>query len=235
MNFFRSLLLGLLICLFATRSTFAQESQLDSHYPGGQEQFWDDFKQYFKFPLSAVKDKVYGISLIKLTLNSDGVPAKVLFLNQIDRDVTKSITRSFSKISHNWSTFPSETELYISISFSYNRDYTQDLNIDKSITSKPVMEFAYIIETQESNSINYKKNYSQLVKAAKKAYKKSDFVAAKQAYSRLISINPYQLDYYQKRVELEAFSGSKKYACTDIKVMKDMLNYQGSTLLHGCN
>lgn len=234
MIFFRSVLLSLLFYLI-TLQTIAQESKLEMHYPGGKEQFWNDFKEHFQFPLSAVRDDVYGMSLIKLTLNSDGVPAEVHFLNQIDRDVIKSIIRSFTKLSHNWSAFPTNMELYISITFSYIKDYTQDINIDKSAITKDINEFTYIIDTKDQSAINYRKNYSQLVKAAKKAYKNSDFAAATQAYSRLISINPYQLDYYQKRVELEAFSGNKKYACTDIKVMKDMLNYQGSILLHGCN
>ena len=122
MKFFRSALLGLLLFLVASTSTIAQDSTLDRYYPGGQGQFWNDFKQHFQFPLSAVKAQIYGTSLIKLTLNSDGVPAKILFLNQIDRDVIKSITRSFTKISENWSAFPSETELYVGISFAYNQN-----------------------------------------------------------------------------------------------------------------
>lgn len=236
MNIFKKVAVLYLFLSFLVKvDTFAQKSTLESYYPGGSEQFWDDFQKNFSFPSSTKTAKSYGTILIKLTLNSDGVPARILFLSQIDIDVVKSITRSLTKISKNWTSFPNDSDLYVSIRFSYNKDYQDVIEIDKSKLTKEFADYSYLIKTNENYTINYKKDYSQLLKSAKKAYKHSDFKLAKQAYSQLIGIDPYQLEYYQKRIELEALSGSKIYACTDVKVMTELLNYQGSIPLHGCN
>ena len=231
----KTAILCLFFCCTASSTAIAQLSQLEKHYPGGSEQFWIDFQGGFSFPSSTATAKTFGTTLIKINLNSDGVPATILFLNQIDIDVVKSITRAFTKISRNWSEFPSESELFISLTFSYGEDYREVIGIDKSRLTKDFAEFVYLVKTNDDTSINYKKDYLHLVKSAKKAYKKSNFKMAKQQYSRLIAIDPYQLDYYKRRIELEAFSGSKRYACTDIRVMKDFLNYKGAIPLHGCD
>ena len=223
------------ICLTSHFYANAQNDVLAAHFPGGSEAFWNKFQENFVFPASTMKGKRYGTSLMSLTINDDGLPVRSRFFSQIDEDISAAISRALSKMSDDWKRFPPETVLYLSIRFSFNNDYIGQLKLDKSVLTKEFAEFLYIQETSEDQTINYKKDYSQKLKAAKSAYKNAAFGKAKGGYTRLIAINPYELDFYTKRIEIETVTGAKTNACNDVRVLHNLLNYQGAVLLHGCD
>lgn len=211
-----------------------QISVLDSNYPGGSEGFWEKFQTNFEFPESTMKSKRYGTALIRMLINSDGLPVRSYFLNQIDSDISKAISISLGKMADEWETFPADTKLFMSIRFSYDQDYLSMLKVNKSSLTQEFAEFLYIKESGNEEAINYKKEYNKTLKAAKSAMKDAAFRKARNNYSRLIAINPYEIDFYTKRIEIETVMGAKVFACSDVQVLQNILNYQGEVLLHGC-
>lgn len=224
------IILSLTLCFSAQ----CQTSVLDSHFPGGSEAFWAAFQSNFDVPEATVKGRHYGTSLISMLINSDGLPLRSHFLSQIDPDISQAISRSLAKMEDEWKAFPPDTELFLSIRFSFDKDYLKVLKVDKSNLTQEFAEFLYIQKTEMPETINYKKDYSKTLKDAKSAFKNASLNQAKANYSKLIAINPYQMDFYTKRIEIETVIGSKVFACNDVRVLQDILNYQGEVLLHGC-
>ncbi|MEL7146942.1 MAG: hypothetical protein AAFO69_11275 [Bacteroidota bacterium] len=213
---------------------YGQKVILEEHFPGGTEAFWEKFQANFEFPESTLKNRHYGTSLISLTINSDGLPIRSQIHSQIDPHISKAIAKALSKMENDWKSFPESTELHISIRFSYNSDYYNVLKVDKSLLKKEFAEFSYIQEIEEKVPFNYKKDYNKILKAARTAYKNAALREARGEYSRLIAINPYELDFYTRRIEIETVTGVSNFACNDVKVLQHILNYNGEVLLHGC-
>jgi hypothetical protein len=173
------------------------EKPINIRFKGGEKDFVTFFSKNISLP-KEVKDKIFGNSITRISVNPKGKIVEIVAVNPIDSIVDKEVLRVVNLSERLWLNSDKDTAnqvFYIQILFSRS-DLLPNAYRSKIPELEAIFPEPAIIEY---NSATFIKN-EELLEKANSALKSEKFEEALPLFNELIKRDPFNRDLYKVRI-----------------------------------
>lgn len=227
-----------LLCLLLLISSriYSQSTFPDEVYEGGVEGFSSDFGKYVQYPQSARANLYYTTALVNILVSPAGKLKKIELLNQVDYGIGQEVIRVLTKVTIKWKPFESgdDKSIVVAVTFTLEEDYIAQLEIKKTATIAQHLVITAHASPASPTPVNYRMDYQSLQRKAKKYLEKGKDQEAFEVLGRLLSINPFEKEFYTQRIELSQKINDETNLCLDALAFERIFSSPPANLASTC-
>ncbi len=217
--------------LFISLKLSAQDSLkqtfINQKYRGGTEAFISEISSQLVYPKAAKENSYYTIAILHLSISKEGILENIEVLNRLKFGLKADIEKTFMANKKNWLPTDLDFNTFISITYSLYDNYAKVINVNyPKIISENILVTAYKVggDSLVRRSIDYRKEFQRYENAFNKNIQKEYYKKSKSYLNKLLIIDPFYQDYYNSRLNIEAYTKSYDYACEDLKILDVLWN-----------
>lgn len=228
----------LLLCLLLLISSriYSKSAFPDEVYEGGVEGFSKDFSKSVQYPQSARVNLYYTTSIVNILVSPAGKLKKIELLNQVDYGIGQEMIRVLTKVTTKWKPFESgeDKSIIVAVTFTLEEDYTAQLEIKKPAAIAQHLVITAHTSPASSTPVNYRMDYQSLQRKAKKYVEKGKDQEALEVLGRLLSINPFEKEFYSQRMELSQKINDETHLCLDALAFERIFSSPPANVASSC-
>lgn len=173
---------------------------------------------------------------MRLYIHPKGKLIKIDLLNPLGFGIDEELLRLFKEDVNKWKpdVVKTVTSIIVPITFTYMNNYTSEVKSINYIGEVMLAQVIINAHIQGMIEPDYKDIYESTKKNAYATLEKKKLEKALSNFNRLIMMNPFEKEFFKKRIEIENELKTSKYRCADVKYLQTIFKEDVSGLGEGC-